>query len=200
MPPRILRGFPPKTLISAASPRHAPGGRRKESTRLAQGPRATSGAICASTSSSARRGSVARMLCRRATARGPSLARAWRSARSAYPESAAKFTSDSRWRRGQRSGVDDAGVSSLKIGSSLVLRASRFAGGFLCSVSSSSVGTSCRASSPHLSPHFYALLALALAQLALAAKGFGLTLPFTTPPRAWLAELAHSPSHLRPWP
>ncbi|KAJ7101455.1 hypothetical protein B0H15DRAFT_816163, partial [Mycena belliarum] len=35
--------------------------------------------------------------------------------------------------------------------------------------------------SSHLSPRFYALLALALAQLALAAKGFGLTLPFTTP-------------------
>ncbi|KAJ7101497.1 hypothetical protein B0H15DRAFT_413119, partial [Mycena belliarum] len=35
--------------------------------------------------------------------------------------------------------------------------------------------------SSHLSPRFYALPALAFAQLALAAKGFGLTLPFTTP-------------------
>ncbi|KAJ7089356.1 hypothetical protein B0H15DRAFT_840489 [Mycena belliarum] len=45
--------------------------------------------------------------------------------------------------------------------------------------------------SSHLSPRFYALLALALAQLALAAKGFGLMLPFTTPPHTPPATFAH---------
>ncbi|KAJ7090767.1 hypothetical protein B0H15DRAFT_836809 [Mycena belliarum] len=69
----------------------------------------------------------------------------------------------------------------------LELNGSRFFGAPLCLPPSS-----------HLSPRFYALPALVLAQLALAAKGFGLTLPFTTPPPTFAHGLDRRAAPLAP--